>query len=98
MRPFNVISGDQLATMLLISSTELSMLVAAGVIPQPDAGACTTQYAWTWAWNTATVATAVASLTQASVQATLVRCRGPLPDGTYAVKPYMATPNSSWAI
>lgn len=98
MRQFGVISGDQIATMLLVSGDELAMLVAAGAFPAPDAGACHFQYVQTWAWNVATVSTALGSLTEVSVQQTLAGCRGPLPDGTYAVKPYRATVNSTWAL
>lgn len=98
MRPFGVISGDQIVVSLLVSDNELATLIAAGQFPAPDAGACHFQYPSTWAWNIATVNTAMASLTQASVQATLLRCRTPLPDGTASVKPYHATVNSTWAL
>lgn len=98
MRPFGVISGDQIATSLRVSDDDLAVLIAAGQFPAPDAGACHFQYVPTWAWNVATVSTAMASLTQASVQATLLRCRTPLPDGTASVKPYHATVDSTWAL
>lgn len=98
MRPFGVISGDQIAAMLLVSGDELAMLIAAGDFPAPDAGACHFQYVWTWAWNPATVNTAMQSLTQASVQAALLQCRASKPDGTPNVEPYRATVNSTWAL
>lgn len=92
MRPYNIISGDQFATMLGVFGDDLAVLVSEGTVPAPDAGVCHSQWIWTWGWNTATVATAMQSLTQATVKQALLLARA---DPNF--KPYRPAPNSAWA-
>ena len=98
MRPFNSLTGTDVQNLLQLPDCDsVRQLVAAAVLPAPDAGVCDAKNATTWAWNVSTIATATTSLTPASLSAALLRANSPLPDGSPAVKPYIAAVNSTWA-
>lgn len=98
MRPFNSLIGSEVQSLLLLPDcNSIRQLVAAAVLPAPDAGVCDGHNATTWAWNIQTIAAATASLTPASLSAALLRANSPLPDGSPAIKPYIASVNSTWA-
>lgn len=90
MKPFGTLDGGVIAQSLHITDRQLAQIIASESFPAPDAAVCQLQNPAAWAWNASTAGTAIAALSPADIEATLLRANSPTPDGSPAIKPYQA--------